>query len=338
MEIDDANESGSVPSTSTGGGTASDKKAPSITGGYRVVASPGTTGSVSVKLHPLVIMNISEHWTRTKVQEGSPQKVYGAIIGKQKGRNIEIMNSFELQVHVLEGKAVIDRDYYNMKEEQFKQVFSDMDFLGWYSNGEKPEDEDVDVHKQILDIHESPLFIQMNPGAKNLNNIPLSMYESIIDIVGGEAHMLFIKLTYELATEDSERIGLDHVARITSTTEVGHSKVSENLMVQHSAIKMLASRIDIILEYVRAVQKGELPFNHEILREAKALADRLPCCLESSERFRPEFYTQCNDVALMTLMGTIHKSCNDLVQFVNKFNVLHQRQASSGRRMRGIFF
>ena len=190
---------------------------------------------------------------------------------------------------------------------------------------------------QILDIHESPLFLQMNPGAKNLNNIPLSLYESVIDIVGGEARMLFIKLTYELATEDSERIGLDHVARITSTNELGQSKVSENLMVQHSAIKMLASRIDIILGYVRAVQRDELPFNHEILREAKALADRLPI-LESNERFTPEFYTQCNDVALMTLMGTIHKSCNDLVQFVNKFNVLHQRQASCGRRMRGIFF
>ena len=186
-------------------------------------------------------------------------------------------------------------------------------------------------------MHESPLFLQMNPGAKNLNNIPLSMYESIIDIVGGEARMLFIKLSYELATEDSERIGLDHVARISSTNETNQSKVSENLMVQHSAIKMLASRIDIILEYVRAVEKGELPFNHEILREAKALADRLPI-LESNERFTPEFYTQCNDVALMTLMGTIHKSCNDLVQFVNKFNVLHQRQASCGRRMRGIFF
>ena len=28
------------------------------------MASPGTAGSVSVSLHPLVIMNISEHWTR----------------------------------------------------------------------------------------------------------------------------------------------------------------------------------------------------------------------------------------------------------------------------------
>ena len=32
--------------------------------GPSVMASASTTGSVSVSLHPLVIMNISEHWTR----------------------------------------------------------------------------------------------------------------------------------------------------------------------------------------------------------------------------------------------------------------------------------
>lgn len=147
MDVDDVNDAAIDPSTS--GKSESDKKAPIITGGYKVVASPGTVGSVSVKLHPLVIMNISEHWTRTKVQEGTPQKVYGAIIGKQKGRNIEIMNSFELQIHLIENKTFIDMEYYKMKEEQFKQVFSEMDFLGWYSTGERPEDEDVEVHKQV---------------------------------------------------------------------------------------------------------------------------------------------------------------------------------------------
>jgi len=45
-----------------------------------VVASSGTSGSVSVALHPLVIMNISEHYTRIRAQEGKPnpqgEKIY----------------------------------------------------------------------------------------------------------------------------------------------------------------------------------------------------------------------------------------------------------------------
>merc|ERR550517_2447693 len=92
----------------------------------------------SVSLHPLVIMNISEHWTRVKAQEGRPVTVYGALIGRQAGRDIELCNSFELDYNVIDGVVVIDRDYYNTKEEQFKQVFSDMDFLGWYSTGDSP--------------------------------------------------------------------------------------------------------------------------------------------------------------------------------------------------------
>ena len=87
-----------------------------------------TTAAISVSLHPLVIMNVSEHWTRIRAQENTEQ-VIGAIIGRQNGRNIEIMNSFELNFDRIEGEVVIDRDYYNTKESQFKQVFPDLDFL-----------------------------------------------------------------------------------------------------------------------------------------------------------------------------------------------------------------
>lgn len=76
--------------------------------------------SVVISLHPLVLMNISEHWTRIRAQEGSAQSVYGALIGKQEGRKIEVFNSFELKYETIDGDIVINRDYYNTKEEQCK--------------------------------------------------------------------------------------------------------------------------------------------------------------------------------------------------------------------------
>ena len=30
-----------------------------------------------------------------------------------------------------------------------KQVFSDMDFLGWYTTGDVPNEADIKVHKQV---------------------------------------------------------------------------------------------------------------------------------------------------------------------------------------------
>ncbi|KAF4518399.1 hypothetical protein B566_EDAN010492 [Ephemera danica] len=300
-----------------------------------VMASSGAAVSISLSLHPLVIMNISEHWTRIRSQEGAPKQVVGAVIGKQKGRNIEIMNSFELKFDTVDDSIIIDKEYYSVKEEQFKQVFSDLDFLGWYTTGETPTDKDLEVHKQFTQYNESPVFLKLNPGARNVGDLPITVYESVIDLVGGEATMLFVELPYTLATEEAERIGVDHVARMSSSDTGESSLVAEHLTAQHSAIKMLHSRVRLLLQYARAVQAGDLPPRQDILREAYSLSHRLPVI--EMERFQADYYNQSNDVGLMTYLGTITKGCNDINQFVNKFNMLYDRQGM-GRRMRGLFF
>lgn len=46
------------------------------------------------------------------------------MIGKQKGRKIEVMNSFELLFDLIEGEIIVNMEYYNTKEEQCKlQVY-----------------------------------------------------------------------------------------------------------------------------------------------------------------------------------------------------------------------
>jgi COP9 signalosome complex subunit 6 len=299
-----------------------------------VPACAVSSGSVSVALHPLVIMNISEHWTRVSAQEGKPTQVLGALIGKQRGRNLEIMNSFELLFDIIDNKVHVDRVYYATKEDQFKQVFKDLDFLGWYNTGELNYESDIHVHKQICEINESPVFLKLNPLARS-SELPITIYESVIDLVEKEAKMRFVELVYVLATEEAERIGVDHVARVSGGDLRESSMVAEHLLAQHNAVKMLHGRIHIILEYIKAVEQGKLPKNHEILREAYSLCHRLP--VMNTPKFREEFYSQCNDVSLITYLGAITKACNTMNQFVSKFNMVYERQ-SSGRRIRGIPF
>lgn len=61
-----------TPSTSNPG--ASSTKSCSELASNSVMAGSATVPSVTVSLHPLVIMNISEHWTRIRAQNGSPQQ------------------------------------------------------------------------------------------------------------------------------------------------------------------------------------------------------------------------------------------------------------------------
>ncbi|NXC00216.1 CSN6 protein, partial [Orthonyx spaldingii] len=292
------------------------------------VMAGGVTGSVSVALHPLVILNISDHWIRLRSQEGRNGQVIGALIGRQEGRNIEVMNSFELLAHGAGGHVLIDKEYYYTKEEH-----NIWNILGPFLRFFPPKFWDF-LPPQVCEIIESPLFLKLNPMTKH-TDLPVSVFESVIDIINGEATMLFAELPYTLATEEAERIGVDHVARMTATGGGENSTVAEHLIAQHSAIKMLHSRVRLILEYVRAAEAGEVPFNHEILREACALCHCLPVL--STDKFKTDFYDQCNDVGLMAYLGTITKTCNTMNQFVNKFNVLYDRQGI-GRRMRGLFF
>lgn len=64
--------------------------------------------------------------------------------------------------------------------------------------------------------------------------------------------------------------------------------VAEHLTAQHSAIKMLHSRVKLVLKYVQAVQSGELKGNHEVLRAACSLGHRLPVL--NNSKFKADFY------------------------------------------------
>lgn len=108
------------------------------------------------------------------------------------------------------------------------QVFSDLDFLGWYTTGEGPTESDIQVHRQVCCINESPVLLKLNPWGRH-SQLPVAMYESVIDLVNGQATMLFVELPYTLATEEAERIGLDHMARMSAAGESGES----SLVAQH---------------------------------------------------------------------------------------------------------
>lgn len=58
--------------------------------------------------------------------------------------------------------------------------------------------------------------------------------------------------------QEAERIGVDHVARVSSVESsslvLEDTAVAQHLSVQHSAIKMLVSRIQIIISYLEGMR------------------------------------------------------------------------------------
>ena len=117
---------------------------------------------------------------------------------------------------------------------QIKQ-FSNYDLLGWYSTSSKCVPNDIKIHQQVLSFYaelflsfrvflqimsfnESPLYLVLDPVASATSReLPITVYESEIRILGNEPTMLFSKVAYKIETEESERIAVDHVAHVTPT-------------------------------------------------------------------------------------------------------------------------
>ncbi len=67
---------------------------------------------------------------------------------------------------------------------------------------------------KICQDRENSLLLKLNASART-NQLPIFIYESMIEIEEGATKVLYSPVTYTLATEEAERIGMDHIARVS---------------------------------------------------------------------------------------------------------------------------
>jgi COP9 signalosome complex subunit 6 len=289
--------------------------------------STSTTGksSVTLSLHPLVIMNIAEHHTRVRVQTSRSTPVYGALLGKIKGRHVELCNTFEFKLGntlttTTNQNVTIDMDFLTKKLELIKQVHPDLDFSGWYTVESKDWNKSImsSFYTQLSSLNESPLLLRLDPIGVS-NELPIHVYETIVDL---GTKIDFIEISYTLITEEAERIGIDHVARYSVTDGTSDTSiVSDQIAIQYNAIRLLYQRMLVLLEYVRAVKQGQLERNDDLLREIGSLCQRLPIINtddNNNQMFREDFDIQQSDVALVALLACCTQEISTLNDYLSK--------------------
>jgi len=257
------------------------------------------------------------------------------LFGVQSGRTVEIFNSFEIVYTVLDGSLVIDADYVKTKQEQFVQVFKNYEILGWYSTGTECKPSDILIHSQFLPFNESPLYLLLDPVASKVTTkgLPITIFESELRIIKDEPTMLFSKVGYKIETGEAERIAVDHIAHVTSSSAEPGSQLTAHLMGTHNAIKMLHTKIKILLKFLENTQSGELKPDHGLLRQIAGLCNLLPAI--DTEAFKEDFLSEYNDALLVTYLSTITKGTSVINELVDRYNTAYDRH--SRRRGFGFF-
>ncbi|KAL1085215.1 hypothetical protein V6Z11_D08G035200 [Gossypium hirsutum] len=321
------------------------------------MASSSSRG-LTFKLHPLVIVNISDHYTRVKSQlnlppsltstssaatsnnnnnnsnggennQQKPPRVYGCVIGVQRGRTVEIFNSFELIYDP--STRSLDRSFLEKKQELYKKVFPHFYVLGWYSTGSDAQESDMHFHKALMDINESPLYVLLNPAINPAQkDLPVTIYESELHVIDGVPQLIFVRSSYTIETVEAERISVDHVAHLKPSGGSAATQLAAQLTGIHSAIKMLNSRIRVLHQYLVGMQKGDIPCESSLLRQVSSLLRRLPAI--ESEKFQDDFLMEYNDTLLITYLAMFTNCSSTMNELVDKFNTAYDRHSRRGGR------
>eukprot|EP01062_Namystynia_karyoxenos_P026946 TRINITY_DN20795_c0_g1_i1.p2 TRINITY_DN20795_c0_g1~~TRINITY_DN20795_c0_g1_i1.p2 ORF type:complete len:305 (+),score=101.08 TRINITY_DN20795_c0_g1_i1:81-995(+) len=288
-------------------------------------------GGMEVLLHPLVVLNISDHHTRAKTtsREGD-RRVVGALLGVQTGRKLEIHTSFELVAKIAaDGTVEIDPVYAEEKKNHYMQVFPTYDLVGWYTTGRGLSQKDLAPHQTIMKMNESPIVLVMDPRPPTgTTQLPVWCYETVVKFIDAETPSYdFGKIPYVIESEESERISIDNVAHGT-----GAGSMLTPLATYRDAVRMLQSRIRVVRDYLAAVEKGQHPTDHALLRSISSLCHKLPAM--DSLKFTRSYQTEYADALLIAYLGTLTKACSSLNDL---FAIIPNERQAAGRGRRSFY-
>jgi len=302
------------------------------------VVLPSSTSGLSLSLHPLPILNISEHLTRLKLQKNSLDPfVLGALLGTQNGREVEIVNTFELMV--VENDSDVNEPSFHeflvSRRDQYKQVFPSLEFIGWYTVAPRPTTRHTMLHEQFTKYCSAPLLLILQPSLAlisssdvNAQTLPFKAYEPTIELRDRKSRSVYIEVPYTVETGEAERIAVDWTARGGGSG----TSLESHLQTQRSAVKMLHERILILIKYVTEVIAGQARPDQTTLRSLSALIASLPA--SENKYFREEFDTEYEDVQLTVFLSSLTKSTNILNDLVDKHLVLTVGREERGPRRR----
>jgi len=308
-------------------------------GGFAPMAATDEMAALGLTLHPLVVINISDHFTRARCQTGGTgvlPRVFGILIGEQTGRRVEVANSFETKVVPnASGRTVPELAYVRTRLEQYLKTFPKYEMIGWYSTAKGVQEGDLEIHQSLCEISDSLLYLTLDPYlalSGSARELPITIFESQMHVVDGQPTTTFAPAAYKIESIESERIAIDHVAHILPTGEgTSGSAFAQSLGTQYTAMSMLTERVEMLQKYVAAVQAGTVPGDHQLLRQIKAICSRLPAL--DTKRFHDESLRDFHNTLLVAYLGCITKGTGLVNDVVEKYNVAYDKHS----RRRGIF-
>ena len=170
----------------------------------------------------------------------------------------------------------IDEKFTSERVAAYKEMFPELDAVGWYSVkgttgtdavSDQPTTDDLNVMKNVVSkLCDNPIFLLMNPNsqaARDAQKMPFFMYQQGPIGADGQPSAPFVKLEYGSASEASEQIAVDGVANAVDP-DAKISVIAQRMAAPINAVKILRAKLNFIITAVK--QSPEVRKNKNFMR------------------------------------------------------------------------
>ncbi|KRZ59820.1 Mitochondrial intermediate peptidase [Trichinella nativa] len=273
--------------------------------------------SVEITLRPEVILHLSDHFTRERVNGRNEHfQVYGALMGKQSGRFIEVIRSFPVTSVKMHG-LFPNYDYLMDTMKSFGSIYKDEIFVGWYViTGLNYFNElDHQMHNVSMIVNENPIILRFNPFDNLTRVLPIEFYES------NPAMTEFVLLSYSIVYQKNEMICIAHVSeQAVEKSNLTANNTLTRLNSQLNAVRLLMMRQKLVIDYLQAVASGTFPINHSILRKISAHINSLLSV--KMEYIENDLYASEDDKNLLLSLQAMAKLSLETSSVIHHIDVL----------------
>jgi COP9 signalosome complex subunit 6 len=277
--------------------------------------------AVKISLHPLVLMNISDHYTRLFAESSVKSRIFGVLVGSIMDRNIHIQNSFECPGIETESSYQLDLEFIEKRLAMVMEIFPQYEFLGWYSSGAfSPSD--MNIQKSLINFSEHLLYLNFNDTLTLPEEVlPVEIYETHVTVSENSTNHEFRKVIYSIETTDAERISVDFVSRTGAGT--GESSMYSNSLSNFiSAMRLFKKRLNLLLYLVQ--NNPKLQKDRKIMRKIHEISNRIPVL--PAYDIENQFKKEISEELLVILMSTMTKGSYHLSELVDKFQILNNNR------------
>ncbi|OMJ86528.1 hypothetical protein SteCoe_11944 [Stentor coeruleus] len=278
--------------------------------------------AVNISLHPLVLMNISDQYTRSFADCSEQTRNFGILVGSIKDRSIHIQNSFESPSFNNDGVIQLDLEFIEKRMSMVLEIFPNYEFLGWYSTGHYSL-QDMEIQKSLINFSEHLLYLNFNTTLTTSEELlPVDIYETHVIVSENITNHEFRKVAYSIETTDAERISVDFVSRKSAGTGGDNSQYSSDLNNFLSAMRLFKKRLSLLLHLVK--NNAKVRSSRKIMRKVHEISNQIP--VTPAYEIDRELNREISEELLVVLVSAMTKGSYHLSELVEKFQMMNNER------------